>query len=49
VPDESTVRLKIRYGDDESRIWEWYNEMEKNGRISRVRNLMLELAWEPKK
>jgi hypothetical protein len=47
VPDESRSRLTVRCGDSESTVWEWYNDMQKANRISRVRALMTELAWQP--
>ncbi len=36
VPDESAAGLTIRAGGEEARIWEWYNEMGTNARLSRV-------------
>jgi|ERR1700674_849909 hypothetical protein len=48
VPDESIASLTIRCGGDEARIWEWYNDMAANARISRVRELMTRLALKPK-
>jgi hypothetical protein len=36
VPDESAAGLSIRAGGEEARIWEWYNEMGANARMSRV-------------
>jgi hypothetical protein len=47
VPDESISSLTIRCGGDEVKIWEWYNEMAENARISRVRDLMSQLALQP--
>ena len=46
VPDESRAKLIITYGDDRSMIWEWYNEMTQIGRISKIRNLMEQIAWQ---
>ncbi|HEX8362048.1 MAG TPA: hypothetical protein VF613_18160 [Longimicrobium sp.] len=36
VPDESAAGLTIRVAGQEARIWEWYNEMGANDRLSRV-------------
>jgi hypothetical protein len=44
LPDEVTATLTLRAGDVESSIWELYNNLEKNGRLVRVRRLLLELA-----
>jgi hypothetical protein len=46
--DESTTRLIVRSGGAEVTIWEWYNDMRQNARIVRVRDLMTEIAWQPK-
>jgi hypothetical protein len=43
-PDESTVRLAIRYRNDQTVIWEWYNDLEANQRIIQIRNLMQRIA-----
>lgn len=48
VPDESASRLTVRYGGAETTIWEWFNDMPKNARIVRVRDLMTEIAWSTK-
>lgn len=45
VPDESTASLRVRCGDAEVEIWEWYNELGKYRRISQVRDALL--AFEP--
>jgi hypothetical protein len=45
VPDESRVRLTIRYGDEESAIWERHNHLQVNQRIVHIRDLMFEIAW----
>ncbi len=45
VPDESRARLRIQVGDGTSETWEWFNEMEANRRLIRVRDLMTDLAW----
>jgi hypothetical protein len=44
-PDESTVRLAIRYRNDQTVIWEWYNDLEANQRIIQIRDLMQRIAW----
>lgn len=36
VPDESAAGLRIRAGGEEARIWEWFNEMGTNQRLSRI-------------
>ena len=37
VPDESRAELKITIGDNTGGFWEWYNELERNKRLSRIR------------
>ncbi|HET7232870.1 MAG TPA: hypothetical protein VFJ16_22865 [Longimicrobium sp.] len=44
VPDESRAYLRVRAAGGEVTIWEWYNEMPRNGRISRVRDRMSTLG-----
>jgi hypothetical protein len=46
LPDEVRATLTLRTGAVESSIWELYNNLEKNGRLVRVRRLLLELAKE---
>lgn len=41
VPDESRATLAIEIGDAHVRIWEWYNDLAKNGRLIRIRDRML--------
>ena len=43
--DESMVRLTIRYRNDQTVIWEWYNDLEANHRIIQIRDLMQRIAW----
>lgn len=43
VPDESRAYLQVRAAGGEVTIWEWYNEMPRNGRLSRVRDRMAAL------
>jgi hypothetical protein len=43
--DESTARLTIRYRNDQTVIWEWYNDLEANQRIIKIRYLMQRIAW----
>ena len=45
-PDESRARLVIRYGNQTSEIWEWYNDLEKNQRLGKIRDLMEAITWE---
>jgi hypothetical protein len=45
VPDESRSHLTVRCGAGETTIWEWYNDIDENKRISRVKSLMTEIAW----
>jgi hypothetical protein len=44
-PDESRARLRIELGKQRVVIWEWYNDLEKNRRIVRARELMKQIAW----
>lgn len=44
IPGEVLATLTLRTGEVESSIWELYNNLEKNGRLLRVRTLLLELA-----
>ena len=46
LPDEVLATLTLRTADVEASAWELYNKLEKNGRIVRVRRLLLELAKE---
>lgn len=46
IPDEVRATLTLKIGDIESSTWELYNNLEKNGRLVRVRRLLLELAKE---
>jgi len=47
VPDESRAYLRIALDGNSSGIWEWYNDLQKNQRIFRVRELMKKIAWQP--
>jgi len=40
IPDESRAGLTLRCGDAEARIWEWYNDLDRNQRIARVRDAL---------
>lgn len=40
VPDESKAFLRIRCGDAEAGIWEWYNALGEGRRIVRVRDAL---------
>jgi hypothetical protein len=46
MPDEALATLTLRTGDSETSIWELYNNLERNGRLVRVRRLLLKLATE---
>jgi hypothetical protein len=43
-PDESEARLVIEYGQQRSEIWEWYNDLDKNQRLGKIRELMKTIA-----
>ncbi len=40
VPDESAAGLRIRAGGEEARIWEWFNDMGTNQRLSRILGML---------
>jgi hypothetical protein len=40
VPDESAAGLRIRAGGEEARIWEWFNDMGTNQRLSRIMGML---------
>jgi hypothetical protein len=42
--DESQARLVIQYGKQRSEIWEWYNDLDKNQRLGKIRDLMKTIA-----
>lgn len=44
VPDESRASLVVEVGGGRAAIWEWYNDLERNGRIARVRDALLALG-----
>ncbi len=46
IPDESRASLTISAGGAESEIWEWYNDLDDNRRLSRIRDTMKRLAWQ---
>ena len=46
IPDEVRATLTLKIGDIESSTWELYNNLEKNGRLVRVRRLLFDLAKE---
>ena len=43
-PDESKAQLVIQYGKQRSEIWEWYNDLDKNQRLGKIRELMKTIA-----
>lgn len=49
APDESKVRLRVEVGAKQVEIWEWYNDLEQNQRIHKVRAFMQKVAWVSKK
>jgi hypothetical protein len=44
IPDEVRATLTLKIGDVESSIWELFNNLEKNGRLVRIRRLLLDLS-----
>jgi hypothetical protein len=46
MSDEVRARLILRTDEVEASIWELYNNLERNGRLVRIRNLLLDLAQE---
>jgi hypothetical protein len=46
MSDEVLARLILRTDEVEASIWELYNNLERNGRLVRIRKLLLELAKE---
>ncbi len=44
-PDESRAELTIKLGKHASTIWEWHNDLEKNGRISKILARMKSISW----
>ena len=44
-PDESRAKLTINYNESSTTIWEWYNDLEVNQRIIKIRELMKDIAW----
>ncbi|MDB4371422.1 hypothetical protein N9Z44_04905 [Mariniblastus sp.] len=46
VPDESSARLIISYENQETMIWEWFNEMTSNDRIIKIKNHMAMISTE---
>lgn len=45
LPDESRAYLRIRAGQTESEIWEWYNDMKDNNRLILILDKIKELVW----
>ena len=44
LPDEVLATLTLKSGEVESSMWELYNNLEKNNRLVRLRQLLLDLA-----
>jgi hypothetical protein len=44
VPDESRALLKIQVNGQSSSIWEWFNDMEQNKRLSIIKAKMRQLT-----
>ncbi len=40
----ATREVVIQYGTQRSEIWEWYNDLDKNQRLSKIRALMKSIA-----
>ena len=40
VPDESRAGLRLRAGGEEVRMWDWFNEMRTNQRLSRILGML---------
>ena len=45
VPDESRVYLRIKAGNAQSEIWEWFNEIKDNDRLVVILNEIKNLIW----
>jgi len=43
-PGESKARLIVEYGHQRTEIWEWHNDLDKNQRIGKIRDLMRALS-----
>jgi hypothetical protein len=48
VPDESRAHVRIEIAGHYSVIWERYNDLRRGQRIVRIRDLMSEIAWQPR-
>ena len=46
IPDESRAYLRIRIGEANSEIWEWYNDMKENNHLIRILDKIKEITWE---
>ena len=46
VPDESRSHLVIRYANDSTTIWEWYNDLPQNQRLVEIREFMMKVPYE---
>lgn len=44
VPDESRATLTVTYGPHSVQIWEWYNDLEQQRRISEIAEFMKRIA-----
>jgi hypothetical protein len=44
VPDESRAGVGVRGADESAGFWEWYNDMKKNQRLLRVKELLESLV-----
>ena len=44
VPDESSASLTVTIGELQSSIWEWYNDLNGNNRMVKVKQLLEEIA-----
>lgn len=44
VPDESRASLRIQVDGKTSQIWEWFNDMDKNDRLIKIKTRMKQLT-----
>jgi len=44
VPDESRASLRIQVNGQSSNVWEWFNDMEKNERLIKIKMKMKQMT-----